>query len=117
MGRDDLLKILERRLERMKAEHPILGSVTIGDGRVDIGALQPSSPGQMAEATTLVVRSICQTCAGMLGSDTSRAKYRQVYDEFYPQMEGLVRSLGLSAVLENADSLEQARLSGPDFKL
>lgn len=117
VGREQLLTILARRLERLQAARPLLGAIAIDGGRVDLVALRSRPNAEMAEAVALVVRAICYTCIGMLGREATRARYHQVYEPFYRQNEGLLRTLGLDRILDKADTLEGGPLPGIDFKL
>ncbi|MEA3459283.1 MAG: roadblock/LC7 domain-containing protein [Chloroflexota bacterium] len=117
IGREELLKILQHRLERLKTEFPLLESIVIDGGKVDISALQSSSAAEAGEAVGALIRAICYTCIGMLGPEVAQTKYRQVYDPFYRQNESLFQRLGLGKTLEEAATLEKGPLPGGALKL
>ncbi len=117
IGRDELLRILQHRLGRLKIEHPLLESIIIDGGRVDISPLQSSSPVEAGRAIGAVIRAICYTCIGVLGPEVAQARYRQVYDPFYRQNGGVFRRLGLGRTLEEAATLGGAPTGVVDLKL
>jgi predicted regulator of Ras-like GTPase activity (Roadblock/LC7/MglB family) len=117
IGREQLLSILARRLERLQAALPALAAVATGGGRVDLAALQARPSSEMAQVVAVVATAICQTCIGMLGQEATASKYRQVYESFRVQNGQLLRSLGLDQTLDKADSMEGGPLPGIEFKL
>jgi hypothetical protein len=103
-GRDDLLKIVEYRLAKLRASHPFLQSVSIVEGKVDLSPLPSESldAREVGEALGALIRGICYSASGILGPEEAEAKYRRVYNPFYRQNKGVFESLGLGQTLEKA---------------
>jgi predicted regulator of Ras-like GTPase activity (Roadblock/LC7/MglB family) len=119
-GREDLLKIIEYRLARLKASYPFLKSVSIVEGKVDLAPLQLESldAGEVGEALGTLIRGICYSAKGILGSEEAKARYRRVYHPFYQQNEAVFESLGLGQTLEKAAAEEPPLpLAGVDLRL
>ena len=105
-GRDKLLQIIRHRLKRLKIEHPLLESIVIDEGKMDISPLQSGSSEEIGAAIAALIRAICYTCLGVLGAEAAQAKYRQVYEPFYHQNKEVFDHLGLGRSLEKAATLE-----------
>jgi len=117
IGREQLLAILKRRLERLTAARPVLGAIAIDGGRVDLTAIRSRPSAEMATAVALVVTALCQTCTGILGQEATEAAYSQVYEPFQRQNEGLLRTLNLDRILGKAGTFAGGPLPGIEFQL
>jgi predicted regulator of Ras-like GTPase activity (Roadblock/LC7/MglB family) len=119
-GRDDLLKIVEYRLAKLRTSYPFLQSVRISEGKVDLSLLPPESldARQVGEALAALIKGICYSARGILGSEEAEAKYRRVYDPFFRQSKVVFESLGLGQTLEKAATEETPLpLAGVDLSL
>jgi predicted regulator of Ras-like GTPase activity (Roadblock/LC7/MglB family) len=119
-GRDDLLKIIEYRLTKLKASYPFLRYVSIVEDKVDLAPLLLESldAGEVGEALGTLIRGICYSAKGILGSEETKARYRRVYHPFYQQNEAVFESLGLGQALEKAAAEEPPLpLAGVDLRL
>ena len=108
LGRDDLLKIIEYRLTKLKASYPFLQFVSIVEGGVDLSPLPSESldAREVGEALRALITSICYSVRGILGPEEAETKYRRVYDPFYRQNEVFFEILGLGQTLEKAATEE-----------
>ncbi len=119
-GREDLLKIIEYRLAKLRASYPFLQSISIVEGKVDLSPLPSESldAREVGEALGALIRGICYSARGILGPEEAEAKYRQVYNPFYRQNKGVFESLGLGQTLEKAATEEPTLpLAGVDLSL
>jgi len=119
-GRDDLLKIVEYRLAKLRASYPFLQSVHIVESKVDLSLLPPESldTREVGEALGALIKGICYSARGILGPEEAGAKYRRVYDPFHRQNKVILESLGLGEALERAAIEEPPPpLAGVDLSL
>jgi hypothetical protein len=119
-GRKDLLKVIEYRLTKLKASHPVLQSVNITEGKVDLSALSSESldAKEIGGSLGTLIRGICYSARGILGPEEAKAKYRRIYDPFYRQNKVAFESLGLGQTLEKAATEEPLLpLAGVDLSL
>jgi predicted regulator of Ras-like GTPase activity (Roadblock/LC7/MglB family) len=119
-GREDLLKIIEYRLTKLKASYPFIQSVSISGGKVDLSSLLSESldAEDVGEALGALIRGICYSTRGILGLEEAEARYRRVYHPFYQQNEAVFESLGLGQTLEKAATEEPPLpLAGVDLRL
>jgi len=119
-GREDLLKIIEYRLIKLKASYPFIQAVSISGGKVDLSLLLSESldAEDVGEALGALIRGICYSARGILGLEEAEARYRRVYHPFYQQNEVLFESLGLGQTLEKAATEEPPLpLAGVDLRL
>ena len=120
LGRDDLLKIVEYRLTKLRASYPFLQSVGIVEGTVELSPLLSESldAREVGEALGALIRGICYSARGILGPEEAEAKYHRVYDPFYRQNKVVFESLGLGQTLEKAATVEPSLpLAGVDLSL
>jgi hypothetical protein len=120
LGRDDLLKIVEYRLTKLRASYPFLQSVGIVEGTVDLSPLVSESLDArgVGEALGALITGICYSARGILGPEEAEAKYHRVYNPFYRQNKVVFESLGLGQTLEKAASGELSLpLAGVDLSL
>jgi len=116
LGRNELLHIVERRLERLKTKQPLLESIVIDGERIDVSPLQSSSPEEIGETIAALIKAICHTCLGTLGTEVAQTKYRQVYESFYRQNEKAFDHLGLGRSLEKATTFEKSALTAVELR-
>jgi len=119
-GRDDLLKIVEYRLAKLRASYPFLQSIRNVEGKVDLSSLPSESldAREVGEALGVLIRGICYSARGILGPEEAEAKYRRVYDSFYRQNRVVFENLGLGEALERAATEEPSLpLAGVDLSL
>jgi len=119
-GRDDLLKIVEYRLAKLRTSYPFLQSARIVEGKVDLSLLSSESldDEEVGEALGALITGICYSARGILGPEEAEAKYRRVYDPFYHQNKMIFESLGLGETLERAATEEPSLpLAGVDLSL
>jgi predicted regulator of Ras-like GTPase activity (Roadblock/LC7/MglB family) len=119
-GRENLLKIIEYRLAKLRASYPFLQSISIVEGKVDFSSLSSEflDAKEVGEALGTLIRGICYSTRGILGPKEAEAKYRQVYNPFYRQNKGVFESLGLGQTLEKAATEEPTLpLAGVDLSL
>ena len=119
-GQDNLLKIVEYRLAKLRASYPFLQSIRIVGGKVDLSSLPSESldARETGEALGALIRGICYSARGILGPEEAEAKYRRVYDPFYRQNKVVFESLGLGEALERAATEESSlSLAGVDLSL
>jgi predicted regulator of Ras-like GTPase activity (Roadblock/LC7/MglB family) len=116
LGRSELLHIVERRLERLKTKQPLLESIVIDGERIDVSPLQSSSPEEIGETIAALIKAICHTCLGTLGTEVAQNKYRQVYESFYRQNEKAFDHLRLGRSLEKATTFEKSALTAVELR-
>jgi hypothetical protein len=119
-GREDLLKVIDYRLTKLRASYPFLQSASIADGKLDLSPLPSKSldAKEVGEALGALIRGICYSARGILGLEEAEAKYRRVYNPFYRQNKGVFESLGLGQTLEKAATEEPPLpLAGVDLRL
>jgi len=119
-GRENLLKIIEYRLAKLRASYPFLQPISIVEGKVDLSPLSSESldAREIGKALGTLIRGICYSTRGILGPEEAEAKYRQVYNPFYRQNKGVFESLGLGQTLEKAATEEPTPpLAGVDLSL
>ena len=119
-GREDLLKIVEYRLAKLRASYPFVQSVRTIEGKVDLSPLPPESldAREVGEALGALIKGICYSARGILGPEEAEAKYRRVYDPFFHQNKVILESLGLGEALERAATEEPPPpLAGVDLSL
>lgn len=119
-GREDLLKIVEYRLTKLKGSYPFLRYVSIVEDKVDLSPLLLESLGarEVGEALGALIRGICYSARGILGLEEAEARYHRVYHPFYQQNERVFESLGLGQTLEQAATEEPPLpLAGVDLRL
>ncbi len=119
-GRDDLLKVVEYRLARLRAGYPFLQSVSTVGGKVDLSSLssEPLEAREVGEALGALVQGICHSARGILGPEEAEAKYRRVYNSFDRRNKACLEKLGLGQILEKAATEEPSLpLAGVDLSL
>ncbi len=119
-GRQEFLKIAEHRLARMKGAHPVLSSIRISEGRIDLSQIPLDSfeAGELGAALVDFVRGLCFSARGILGHDEATSKYLSVYEPFRQRNEAVLRALGIGEVLKDAVSEEPPRtIGGVEFHL
>ncbi|TEU17853.1 MAG: roadblock/LC7 domain-containing protein [Anaerolineales bacterium] len=119
-GRDDLLKIVEYRLAKLRASYPFLQFIRIVEGKVDLSSLPPESldAKEVGEALGALIRGISYSARRILGPEEAEAKYRRAYDPFYRQNKMVFESLGLGQTLEKVTTEEPPLpLGGVDLRL
>ena len=120
LGPDDLLKVVEYRLAKLRASYPFLQSVSIVEGKVDLSSLPSESldAREVGEALGALIRGISYSARGILGPEEAEAKYRRVYNPFYRQNKVVFESLGLGQTLEKAITEDPPLpLAGVDLRL
>ena len=119
-GRDDLLKVVEYRLAKLRASYAFLQSVSIVEGKVDLSSLPSESldAREVGEALGALIRGISYSARWILGPEEAEAKYRRVYNPFYRQNKVVFESLGLGQTLEKAITEDPPLpLAGVDLRL
>lgn len=98
-GRENLLQVVQKRLEVMQVQYPLLQSVEIVNGKVDLSSLESASDGGMRESLGRLVEEIYLGSAERLGPKAAQFKYSQVRNGFWLQNEGACQRVNLAQVI------------------
>jgi len=116
-GRKNLLQVVQKRLEGMQVQYPLLEGVEIVDGRVDLSSLELASDGEIRECLERLVEEIYLGAAERLGPKAAQFKYSQARNGFWLRNEEACQRLNLAQVIKaRGEEKGSSPLAGVEFR-
>ncbi|HAL60977.1 MAG TPA: hypothetical protein DCP08_01040 [Chloroflexi bacterium] len=117
-GRENLLQVVQKRLEGMQIQYPLLRGVEIVDGRMDLSSLESASDEEIRECLGLLLEEIYLGSAERLGPKAAQFKYSQARNGFWLRNEEACQRLNLAQVIKAmGEEKGSPPLAGVELKL